>query len=221
MDRIADICALLEEEYGRPDTKPRYGPLDEFILTILSQNTSAANYTRAFGRLRERFGSWEEVRTAPVSEIEDAIRPGGLANVKAPRIKRALDELLERTGSLSLDFLAQMPDGEARDFLMGFDGVGIKTASCVLMFSLNRPVLPVDTHVHRLSARLGLIDGRVSAESAHHVLQEIVPEELVYSFHVGLVTHGRRVCRAQNPACGECALLELCTHGQARLAGGR
>ncbi len=221
MDRIADICALLEEEYGRPDTKPRYGPLDEFILTILSQNTSAANYTRAFGRLRERFGSWEDVRTAPVSEIEDAIRPGGLANVKAPRIKRALDELLERTGSLSLDFLAQMPDGEARDFLMGFDGVGIKTASCVLMFSLNRPVLPVDTHVHRLSTRLGLIDGRVSAESAHHVLQEIVPEELVYSFHVGLVTHGRRVCRAQNPACGECALLELCTHGQARLAGGR
>lgn len=220
MERISKICALLEEEYGRPDTKPRYGPLDEFILTILSQNTSAANYTRAFERLRERFASWEAVRTASVAEIEEAIRPGGLAKVKAPRIKLALDEILERTGGLSLDFLAEMSDKEAREYLMGFEGVGIKTASCVLMFSLNRPVLPVDTHVHRLSMRLGLIDGKVSAESAHHVLRAMVPDELVYAFHVGLVTHGRRICKAQNPACDDCALLGLCPHGQRRLAGG-
>lgn len=220
MERIRDICAMLEGEYGRPDTKPRYGPLDEFILTILSQNTSAVNYTRAFERLRERYGSWEAVRTASVAEIEDAIRPGGLARIKAPRIKQALDEILERTGGLSLDFLADMPDEEAREYLIGFDGVGIKTASCVLMFSLNRPMLPVDTHVHRISMRLGLIDEKVSAESAHHELQAMVPDELVYSFHVGLVTHGRRICKTQNPACDACALLVLCTHGQQRLAGG-
>ncbi len=220
MDRIAEICALLDGEYGRPDTKPRYGPLDEFVLTILSQNTSAANYTRAFANLRERFGDWNAVRTASEAEIEDAIRPGGLARIKAPRIKQALSDILERTGDLSLDFLADMPDEDARRFLMEFDGVGIKTASCVLMFSLNRPVLPVDTHVHRLSQRLGLIDRTVSAEAAHDALQAVVPDELVYSFHVNLVTHGRRVCKAQKPACDGCVLLHLCPHGQRLLAGG-
>lgn len=220
MDRIAEICALLDGEYGRPDTKPRYGPLDEFVLTILSQNTSAANYTRAFANLRERIGDWNAVRTASEAEIEDAIRPGGLARIKAPRIKQALNDILERTGDLSLDFLADMPDEDARRFLMEFDGVGIKTASCVLMFSLNRPVLPVDTHVHRLSQRLGLIDRTVSAEAAHDALQAVVPDELVYSFHVNLVTHGRRVCKAQKPACDGCVLLHLCPHGQRLLAGG-
>lgn len=219
MDRIAEICALLDEEYGRPDAKPRYGPLDEFILTILSQNTSAANYTRAFERLRDRFADWDAVRTATVAEIEDAIRPGGLAKIKAPRIRRALNEILERTGGLSLDFLAEMPDDEAREYLMQFEGVGIKTASCVLMFSLGRPVLPVDTHVHRISRRLGLI-GRESAESAHHTLQAMVPDDLVYSFHMNVVTHGRRVCRAQNPMCDACVLLPICNHGQSLLAGG-
>lgn len=218
MDRIADICALLDEEYGRPDTKPRYGPLDEFILTILSQNTSAANYTRAFDRLREQFPEWETARTAPVDQIEDAIRPGGLARIKAPRIKQALNDILERTGALSLDFLADMPDNEAREYLMRFDGVGIKTASCVLMFSLNRPVLPVDTHVHRISQRLGLIGKRESAESAHHTLQAMVPDDLVYSFHVNVVTHGRRVCKAQSPLCDACVLLHICSHGQMLLS---
>lgn len=190
------------------------------MLTILSQNTSAANYTRAFTSLQERFDGWEAVRIADLSEIEEAIRPGGLAKIKAPRIRQALNDILERTGGLSLDFLAGMPDQEARDYLMQFDGVGVKTASCVLMFSLGRPVLPVDTHVHRLAKRLGLIQGRVSAEAAHHVLQAMVPDELVYSFHVNLVTHGRRVCKAQNPACDACVLLELCGFGQSLLAGG-
>lgn len=218
MDRIEEICALLDAEYGRPDTKPKYAPLDEFILTILSQNTSAANYTRAFDRLRERFENWEAVRTAPMHEIEDAIRPGGLAKIKSPRIQQALDDILERTGALSLDFLAEMPDDEARAYLMQFEGVGIKTASCVLMFSLNRPVLPVDTHVHRISQRLGLIVSRESAESAHHTLQAMVPDDLVYSFHVNVVTHGRRVCRAQNPLCDACTLLHICNHGQVLLS---
>ena len=221
MNRIAEICDLLDGEYGRPDAKPRYGPLDEFILTILSQNTSAINYTRAFTNLRERFGDWEDVRRASEAEIEDAIRPGGLGRIKAPRIKQALNDILEHAGGLSLDFLADMPSEEAREYLMRFDGVGIKTASCVLMFSLGRPVLPVDTHVHRISQRLGLIGRSVSAEVAHRELQAMVPDELVYSFHVGLVTHGRRTCRAQNPACDACVLLHMCVHGQSRLAQGR
>ena len=220
MDRIAEICALLDGEYGRPDAKPRYGPLDEFVLTILSQNTSAVNYTRAFENLRARFDDWEAVRTASETDIEDAIRPGGLARVKAPRIRQALNDILQRTGNLSLDFLADMPDEEARGYLMEFDGVGIKTASCVLMFSLGRPVLPVDTHVHRLAKRLGLIGARVSAEAAHHVLQAMAPDDLVYGFHVNLVTHGRRVCKAGHPACDACVLLPICGHGQAVLAGG-
>jgi endonuclease-3 len=131
-----------------------------------------------------------------------------------------LDEIYSRRGQLSLDFLHDMADDEARAFLMQFEGIGIKTASCVLMFSLCRPVLPVDTHVHRIAQRLGLIAMSVSAESAHEVLQEMVPDELVYSFHVNLVTHGRRVCKARNPACDACVLLENCPWGRRYLAGG-
>jgi len=211
---IADICELLETSYGKPVCSPSYGPLDELILTILSQHTAAVNYNRAFANLRERFGSLEAVRAADVQAIEDSIRIGGLAHTKAIRIKRLLEEVRARFGVLSLDVLADMPDEEARSLLMDFDGVGIKTASCVLMFSLCRPVLPVDTHVHRISIRLGLIEPSINAEAAHHELGEIVPDELTYSFHVNLVTHGRRVCKARNPACDVCPLLELCPSGK-------
>lgn len=220
MSRIARICALLERNYGRPECKPNYAPLDEFILTILSQNTSSVNYARAFSNLRERFGSWEELRNADLARVEDAIRVGGLAKIKAERIKQALDEIFARRGKLSLDFLAEMSNQEARDYLMQFDGVGIKTASCVLMFSLNRPVLPVDTHVHRVAQRLGLIGRSDSAESAHRTLQAMLPDELVYAFHVNMVTHGRRVCKARDPACDDCTLLPLCLYGQSLLASG-
>ncbi|MHB0913271.1 MAG: endonuclease III domain-containing protein [Armatimonadota bacterium] len=206
---IARICALLEGEYGRPECVPEHGPLDESVLTILSQHTNAANYRRAFANLKERFSSWEEARLAPVSGVEEAIRPGGLAAIKAARIQRLLSDLLAERGELSLDFLGEMSDEDARSYLMSFDGVGIKTASCVLMFSLARPVFPVDTHVHRITRKLGLI-GKVSAEEAHHLLQEMIPDESVYSLHVNLVTHGRRVCRAGKPACDVCCLLEVC-----------
>jgi endonuclease-3 len=214
MEIIRRISAILESAYGRPEFGPNDGVLDELVLTILSQNTSAINYRRAYASLRGRFGSWDDVRNADESEIEDAIRVGGLARMKAPRIKRVLNEINDLRGSTNLDFLADMPDREAREFLMQFNGIGIKTASCVLMFSLGRPVFPVDTHVHRISKRLGLITSSVSAESAHDVLQAMIPDELVYSFHVNLVTHGRRVCKAQNPKCGDCCLLMLCPVGQ-------
>ena len=208
------ICALLESAHGRPECDPDYGPLDELVLTILSQHTSAVNYNKAFENLKQRFVSWEEVGQADLREIENAIRPGGLAPTKAVRIRRLLQDIRAEYGVLSLDFLAEMADEDARAYLMQFDGVGIKTASCVLMFSLCRPVLPVDTHVHRITQRLGLIDSSVSAEEAHHLLPETLPDELVYSFHVNLVRHGRKVCKARNPLCDDCVLLELCGWGQ-------
>lgn len=214
MEIIRCISALLERAYGRPEFGPNDGPLDELILTILSQNTSAINYRRAYASLKSRFGTWDDVRNADPSEIEDAIRVGGLAHTKAGRIKRVLNEIHGLVGSTNLDLLADMPDKEARDFLMRFDGIGIKTASCTLMFSLGRPVFPVDTHVHRISKRLGLITSSVSAEAAHDVLQAMIPDELVYSFHVNLVTHGRRTCKAQNPKCDDCCLLMVCPTGQ-------
>ena len=214
MKIIKRICALLEREYGRPEYKPTHSPLDELVLTILSQNTSSVNYGRAFESLRGRFKTWDEVRLSGTAEIEDAIRVGGLANIKADRIKHVLGEIRTIRGKTSLDFLAEMSDEDARSFLMQFDGVGLKTASCVLMFSLGRPVFPVDTHVHRIAQRLGLISSSVSAEAAHGILQGMIPDELVYSLHVNLVRHGRQVCKARNPACDICVLLPICPYGR-------
>lgn len=214
MTSISQICTLLENAYGRPECNPEYGPLDELILTILSQTTSATNYMRAFSNLRARFKTLDEVRNADAGELEDAIRVGGLAHTKAARIKKLLDDIFAKQGKLDLDLLSDLPDEEARSYLMQFHGVGIKTASCVLMFALGRPVFPVDTHIHRISQRLDLIDSSVSAESAHHLLQAMIPDDSVYSLHVNLVTHGRRVCKARNPSCDICPLLELCDWGQ-------
>ncbi|HUV05306.1 MAG TPA: endonuclease III [Armatimonadota bacterium] len=210
MKSIRRICALLERAYGRRECKPRRGPLDELVLTILSQNTTSANSSRAFANLCTRFQSWDEVGSADVSEIEEAVRVGGLGIIKARRIKKLLGEIRAQRGKLGLDFLTDMPDDDARAFLMQFEGVGVKTASCVLMFSLCRPVFPVDTHVYRVAQRLGLISSHSSVEAAHHVLQEMIPGELMYSLHINLVTHGRRVCKARNPACDVCVLLPAC-----------
>lgn len=210
MNSIDTICSLLDIAYGHPANKPSYNPLDELILTVLSQNTSVANYTRAFSNLKEKYPAWEDVRRARLQDIESAIKSGGLAHIKAPRIKRLLEEIYQTRGELSLDFLTGMSDEDARDYLMQFAGVGLKTASCVLMFSMRRPVLPVDTHVHRISQRLGLIGTSVSHDAAHGILQSMVPDSLVYPFHVNMVAHGRQVCKARSPLCDVCVLLELC-----------
>jgi endonuclease-3 len=202
---------MLESDYGRPEFEERTPVIDELILTILSQNTTAKNCDEAFRKLSERFPTWEDVRTANVEDIADAIRPGGLANRKAPRIKRILEEVHERQGNLDLDWIAERPESEAIEYMLGFDGVGRKTAACVLMFGLGRPVMPVDTHVHRVATRLGLI-GKMSADAAHDALQALVPSEQVYACHVNLVTHGRRVCHARNPECGRCVLRTECRY---------
>ena len=214
MKRIQHICTLLEQAYGRPECKPVRKTLDELIFTILSQNTTRANYEKAYGNLRRQFRTWEDVSRANTQEIAREIRVGGLADIKAERIKNVLNGIRSLRGKLDLDFLAEMPDHEALEFLLQFEGVGSKTASCVLMFSLCRPVFPVDTHVHRVSQRLGLINASVNAEAAHEILGKMIPDEMVYSLHVNLVTHGRRICKARNPSCEICVLLKTCPYGQ-------
>ena len=211
MGKIARICDLLDGYYGQKTWRGGESVLDELILTVLSQNTSTANCQNAFARLRERFGDWESVRTASVDDIADAIRVAGLANRRAPRIQRILQEVYDRQGDIDLQWIAEKPDEEALDYLLGFDGVGRKTAACVLMFALDRPVLPVDTHVHRVAERLGLIP-RVNADRAHDLLQEMVPPERIYSFHVNMIAHGREICHPKRPECGRCPLNMECDY---------
>jgi endonuclease-3 len=211
---IAEIIQLLTKEYGSITWRSRTDPLSELIMTILSQNTSDHNSRRAFDSLLSRFGSWEAVASGSVEDIAEAIKLGGLARVKAPRIKNILEQIQSQRGSLDLMFLKNMPVARARAWLQSLPGVGPKTAACVLLFSLGKPVLPVDTHIHRVAQRLGLIDSRVSAEKAHEILGDMVPARDVYRFHILMIEHGRRVCKAQRPRCRECVLLKGCPTGQ-------
>jgi endonuclease III len=194
--------------------------LDELVMTVLSQHTSDANSERAFAALKARFASWEEVVHAPASEVADAIRVGGIANVKARRIRQILAAIEEREGGLDTRRIEGLPDPEADTYLRSLPGVGPKTAACVLAFSMGRPAFPVDTHVHRVSARLGLVGSRASAERAQEALAQRVPPELRYEFHVQLVRHGRTVCKPRRPRCTECVLFDLCDSGPLLLAGG-
>ena len=187
--------------------------LDELVATVLSQNTSDANSSAAFERLRQKFTDWEAVRRAPAARIARAIRRGGLSNVKAPRIKAILEHIHHERGELSLEFLHDMPPEEAVAYLSGFPGVGPKTAACVLLFACRKPILPVDTHVYRVSRRLGLIGPKVHAAKAHEQLARMVPARFVLEFHILLIRHGRTLCTARNPKCEKCPLLDLCTEG--------
>jgi endonuclease-3 len=179
-------------------------------MTILSQHTSDTNTARAFASLRAGFTDWESVIDAPTELVADAIRSGGLAEIKAPRIQTALRDVRAWTGGFDLSFLASMPPGEARDWLTRLHGVGPKTASCVLLFSLNRPVMPVDTHVHRVALRLALVPERTSADQAHELLEAIIPDERMYEAHLLLIQHGRRTCVARRPRCTQCVLVQWC-----------
>jgi endonuclease III len=213
--RMRRIRDRLRREYGRPVLRAHHAPIDELILTVLSQNTNDRNRDVAYGRLRERFLSWPAVRDAPASEIEDAIRPGGLAPTKAGRIKR----ILEAIGDDDLQWLADAPLEEARDFLCELPGVGRKTAACVLLFSFGRPDVPVDTHVYRVASRLGLFRPRASFNEAHDEMLRLVDPDDAYEVHVLLIRHGRRTCVARAPRCPECPLRRMCPEGRRRLAG--
>lgn len=203
--RVVAIADELEREYGRPHSY-RGKPLDVVIGTILSQNTSDVNSGLAYARLRARFKSWDEVADASVRAIEAAIRPGGLAHIKAPRIKRILRHIRRERGKLTLDFLAAMSDRQALDYLLRLEGVGLKTANVVLLFSLDRQVFPVDTHVLRVSKRLELIGPKTTADQAHAQLAALIPPARRHAMHLNLIAHGRRVCTAPRPHCERCAL---------------
>jgi endonuclease-3 len=165
--------------------------------------------------MRERYPTWEAVASAPVEELAETIRSGGLANQKAPRIQAVLRAIKDARGDYSLDWLRDLPTPDARQFLLGLPGIGPKCAAIVLCFALGRPVIPVDTHVFRVSWRLGLIPKSLGEAKAHDALEAIIPEPLVYRFHVALIRHGRAVCKAQNPRCAQCPLQDLCAYRQA------
>ena len=202
----------LDQAYGRPVLAPRLPPVGELIYTVLSQNTSDVNTDRTYAALRRRFPTWSEVREAPVDEVEQAIALGGLSHVKAPRIVKILDALSPDGGEPDLGLLDAMTDDEALAFLQRLPGVGPKTAACVLLFALGRPAMPVDTHVHRVAGRLGLLDPGVTPEAAHGALTAMAgprPAD-IYAAHVDLVRHGRRTCHARRPACDRCPLNDIC-----------
>lgn len=210
------IAELLAATYGPRPWRRHLPPVDELVATILSQHTSDTNTERAFASMRARFPTWSEVIVAPTSEVADAIRSGGLANQKAPRIQAVLEEILVRYGSFDLDSLAARSVTEARAELTALHGVGPKTASCVLLFSLGMPAMPVDTHVHRVTRRLGLIDDKLSAEAAHATLEALLGggRDQVYAFHMHLIGHGRSVCTARRPYCERCSLAGQCDYAQ-------
>lgn len=213
-----EIIDLLRPEYGELRWRPRSDPMSELIGTILSQNTSDTNSGRAFTLLLARFPTWESLLGADPMAIAEAIRVGGLARIKAPRIKAVAEEVWARLGSLrqaqgrpfDLSFLAEMPLAEAKAWLRSLPGVGPKTAACVLLFALGRPALPVDTHVYRVARRLGLVAPRVGAAEAHELLEGMLAPDEVYPFHMSLIKHGRRVCKAQRPLCSQCVLAHGC-----------
>jgi len=201
--------------YGRPLNLPHRRPVDELVRTILSQATSDLNRDRAFNRLTDRFEDWQEVRDAPVEEVEEAIRPGGLSRQKAPRIQSAL----AGTGqNLDLDWLESAPRDEAMDFLTGLPGVGRKTAACVQVFTWDRPEIPVDVHVYRIGGRLGLFRPNATFEEAHDELLRLVDPGDSYEFHMNLIRHGRELCRPK-PDCPACGLNRMCPFGRAVISG--
>ena len=215
-DKIIEVHRSLLEDYGEPTWRPHMDAVSELVSTILSQNTNDVNRDVAFDRLRSHLPTWEQVRDADTEVVIEAIRPAGLANLKGPRIQEALRLITQERGELELGFLGDWPVQEAKDWLCSIKGVGPKTAAIVLLFSLGRPAFPVDTHVHRVTKRLGLIGPKVSREKAHVELEQLVPEEAYYPFHLNLIRHGRQVCSSRKPRCTECSLRDLCEFYQAQ-----
>lgn len=208
--RVVAVGKRLERAYGQRRWEPYDGPVEELVLTILSQNTSNVNSRVAYEALLRRFENWDKVADAAAEDITDAIRSGGLAEQKTATIQRALHQLRQDFGSINLDILAAWPIERSMDYLTTISGIGPKTAACVLMFSLGLPVLPVDTHIHRLAIRLGMVHPQATAIRTQEILQKACPSHLVYMFHMLLIAHGREVCKAQRPQCSICVLKDLC-----------
>jgi endonuclease-3 len=200
----------LASVYDTPAMAPHGHPIAELVLTVLSQSTNDRNRDVAYLRLRERFPSWEAVRDAPVEEIEEAIRPGGISKVKSARIQAILVAITDRRGELSLDWMTEVPLEEARDFLCSLPGVGRKTAACVLLFTFGLRDVPVDTHVSRVGTRLGLFRPGAPFEELHDDMLAFTTPGAELELHVNLLRHGRRTCHATRPACDVCPLRRMC-----------
>jgi endonuclease-3 len=212
--RALQIHEVLLEFYGEPIWRNPLPAIDELVSTILSQNTNDINRDRGFQALRAQFGTWEEVRDAPPQDVIEAIRPAGLANQKGPRIQQVLRSITEERGQLDLSFLEDLSVEEARAWLTRFNGVGPKTAAIVLCFSLGKPAFPVDTHIYRVTGRIGLRPERMTVEQAHPHLERLFPPETYYPAHLNIIRLGREICQARRPRCEVCPLINLCDYGQ-------
>jgi endonuclease III len=213
-ERVRRVRDRLREVYGVPRMRPHRHPIAELILTVLSQSTNDRNRDVAYLRLRARMSTWEQVRDAPLSEVEEAIRPGGISKVKSARIQAILraisDDPREPRHPLSLDWLERAPLAEGRDYLVSLPGVGRKTAACVLLFAYGLRDVPVDTHVSRVGMRLELLRPGAPFEQLHDEMLALTPPGQELELHVNLLRHGRRTCHARSPACEECALARMC-----------
>jgi endonuclease-3 len=218
---VRDIHRRLKRAYGPLEAPRHLDPLEELIVTILSQNTSDVNRDRAYTSMRRRYTTWEDLAAARPRDLVSAIRAGGLAKTKAPRILAVLREIRRREGGFDLSWMEDAPDQEVVDYLISLPGVGPKTAACVLAFSLGRPAIPVDTHVHRVATRLGLLPPRTPAGRAHRILADLIPPAMRISMHVGLIRHGRAICKAGRPRCEVCPLEDLCPTAPLYLTGRR
>ncbi len=212
--KVSEVLDRLEARYGKPLYKCRFEPMDELVSCILSQHTSDATSFPAFHRLKAAYPEWQMLVDAGAEKVADIVRTAGLANQKARSIVSVLNEIKRRNGEYSIENLRKMPMVEARAWLQSLPGVGPKTASIVLCFSFGMPAIPVDTHIYRVSKRLGFVSGTTDANKAHDTLLETVDESDAYRYHVLLIQHGRQVCKAQRPLCVACELLELCPFGQ-------
>ena len=211
-DRALAVHQQLIDFYGFPQWRDPLPPIDELVSTILSQNTNDTNRDRAFQALKSRFPTWEEVRDADTSLVIETIRPAGLANQKGPRIQNILQEITRQRGDIDLSFLNEMSTDEARNWLMQFKGVGPKTAAIVLQFSLEKPAFPVDTHIYRVTGRLGIRPEKMNADQAHDYLAGLLPPETYYAAHLNLIRLGREICHARKPDCPRCPLQDFCDY---------
>jgi len=214
--RAEIVYQLLGEAYGIRPWKPRREPLHELISTILSHRTTQANEAKAFDQLWQKYGSWEAIYEAPVEGIAEAIAPANWPEVKAPRIKAVLGQIIAERGAPNIDFLADLPAEQGLAWLEALPGVGPKTASLVLLFCFHKPVLPVDTHVHRVSQRIGLIGPRATAEQAHTALLRLLPHDadVLWNFHLNMLRHGQRICVWNTPRCEKCVLRDHCDYAR-------
>ncbi len=209
-EKYLPVVAALTDVYGLLDWSRQQDGMDELISCILSQSTNDTNRDRAFARLKETYPDWEAVRFADLAELTDVIRPAGLANQKAPRIQNVLGIIYDEAGQYNIDFLSDRSIKDAKDWLCSLRGVGPKTAAIVLCFAYGRPAFPVDTHIYRVSKRIGFIPDKLSANDAHPVMEAIVPPEDYYQFHIQLIQHGRDTCHARKPACERCPISKYC-----------